>query len=153
MVDYALLVPVQLLERLDSNPLVTVSYRPSWINHFYLLNTKKHPTDNIWVRRAIAASMDREAIAKYVYRDSGTEAAGIVPKNMPLFSPPDSLVPFNLETASEFLVRSGFKNEQDRLDISYVSTSEEYRLTSFHLMDNLRKIGLGLDLKLSLIHI
>ena len=80
MVDYALLVPVQLLERLDSNPLVTVSYRPSWINHFYLLNTKKHPTDNIWVRRAIAASMDREAIAKYVYRDSGTEAAGIVPK-------------------------------------------------------------------------
>ena len=147
MVDYALLVPVQLLERLDSNPLVTVSYRPSWINHFYLLNTKKHPTDNIWVRRAIAASMDREAIAKYVYRDSGTEAAGIVPKNMPLFSPPDSLIPFNLETASDFLVRSGFKNEQDRLDISYVSTSEEYRLTSFHLMDNLRKIGLGLDLK------
>ena len=66
---------------------------------------------------------------------------------MPLFSPPDSLVPFNLETASDFLVRSGFKNEQDRLDISYVSTSEEYRLTSFHLMDNLRKIGLGLDLK------
>tara|TARA_B100001027_G_scaffold134236_1_gene93002 strand:+ start:683 stop:2227 length:1545 start_codon:yes stop_codon:yes gene_type:complete len=147
MVDYALLVPVQLLERLESNPSVTVSYRPSWINHFYLLNTKKHPTDNIWVRRAIAASMNREAIAKYVYRDSGSEAAGIIPKNMPMFSRPDSLIPFNLEAASNFLVRSGFKNKQDRLDISYVSTSEEYRLTSFHLMDNLRKIGIGLDLK------
>ena len=102
VVDYALLIPVQLLERLDSNPSISISYRPSWINHFYLLNTKKHPTDDIWVRRAIAASMDREAIAKYVYRDSGTEAAGIVPKNMPLFSPPDSLIPFNLETASDF---------------------------------------------------
>ena len=147
MVDYALLVPVQLLERLDSNPLVTVSYRPSWINHFYLLNTKKYPTDNIWVRRAIAASMDREAIAKYVYRDSGSEAAGIIPKNMPMFSRPDSLIPFNLEAASNFLVRSGFKDKQDRLDISYVSTSEEYRLTSLMLLDNLRKTGMKLVIK------
>ena len=74
------------------NPSVTVSYRPSWINILFL-NTKKHPTDNIWVEEQLP-SMDREAIAKYVYRDSGTEAAGIVPKNMPLFSPPDSLIPF-----------------------------------------------------------
>ena len=147
VVDYALLIPVQLLERLDSNPSISISYRPSWINHFYLLNTKKHPTDDIWVRRAIAASMDREAIAKYVYRDSGIEAVGVIPKNMPLFSPPDSLIPFNMELASDYLAKSGLKNKKGTLDISYISTSEEYRLTSFHLMDNLRGIGLSLELK------
>ena len=147
VVDYALLIPVQLLERLDSNPSISISYRPSWINHFYLLNTKKHPTDDIWVRRAIAASMDREAIAKYVYRDSGVEAVGVIPKNMPLFSPPDSLIPFNMELASDYLAKSGLKNNKGNLDISYISTSEEYRLTAFHLMDNLRGIGLGLELK------
>ena len=147
VVDYALLIPVQLLERLDSNPSISISYRPSWINHFYLLNTKKHPTDDIWVRRAIAASMDRDAIAKYVYLDSGIEAVGIIPKNMPLFSPPDSLIPFNMEIASDYLAKSGLKNKKGTLDISYISTSEEYRLTSFHLMDNLRGIGLSLELK------
>ena len=147
VVDYSLLIPVQLLKRLDSNPSISISYRPSWINHFYLLNTKKHPTDNIWVRRAIAASMDREAIAKYVYRDSGVEAVGVIPKNMPLFSPPDSLIPFNMELASDYLAKSGLKNKKGTLDISYISTSEEYRLTSFHLMDNLRGIGLSLELK------
>ena len=147
VVDYALLIPVQLLERLDSNPSISISYRPSWINHFYLLNTKKHPTDDIWVRRAIAASMDREAIAKYVYRDSGVEAVGVIPKNMPLFSPPDSLIPFNMELASDYLAKSGLKNKKGTLDISYISTSEEYRLTSLHLMDNLRGIGLSLELK------
>ena len=35
----------------------------------------------------------------------------------------------------------------NRLDISYVSTSEEYRLTALMLLDNLRKIGLELTLK------
>jgi len=147
LVDYALLIPVQLLERLDNNPSISVSYRPSWINHFYLLNTKKPPTDNIWVRRAIAAIMDRKTIADHVYLEAGKEARGLIPDNMPLFEAPDSLVPFSLDMGKRFLDRSGITTKNISADISYVSTSEEYRLTSFLLMDNLRKIGLDLDLK------
>ena len=60
---------------------------------------------------------------------------------------PDSLVPFNLELAEQFFNRSSLIETNRKVDISYVSTSEEYRLTSFLLMDNLRKIGITLDLK------
>ena len=146
LVDYALLIPIQLLDRLEGNQSVSVSYRQSWINHFYLLNTKKPPTDNIWVRRSIAAAMDRKTIADYVYRKAGTEAVGLIPKNMPLFSRPDSLVPFNIEMAEQFINRSSLIKKKLNVDISYVSTSEEYRLTSFLLMDNLNKVGISLDL-------
>lgn len=147
LADFSLLVPIQLLDRLQGNQSVSVSYRPSWINHFYLLNTKKPPTDDIWVRRAIAAAMDRKTIADHVYRKAGTEAVGLIPKNMPLFSPPDSLVTFNMELAKQYLNRSSVIKKNMDVDISYVSTSEEYRLTSFLLMDNLGKIGINLDLK------
>ena len=147
LVDYAFLIPVQLLARLDQNPSISISYLPSWINHFYLLNTQKPPTDDIWVRRMIAASMDRKTVADHVYRNSGIEARGLIPQNLPLFVAPDSLMSFDMESATNYLERSKIRQKTDRVDISYVSTSEEYRLTSFLLMDNLRKIGVDLDLK------
>lgn len=147
LVDYALLIPVQLIDRLDKNPLIRVSYHSSWINHFYLLNTKKPPTNDIWVRRSIAASMDRKTIAEYIYHSSGKESKGLIPQNIPLFISPDSLVSFDLKKANKYLQKSKVTQGSESVDISYVSTSEEYRLTSFLLMDNLRKIGLGLDLK------
>ena len=90
--------------------------------------------------------MDRKTIADYVYRKAGTEAVGLIPKNMPLFSRPDSLVPFNIEMAEQFINRSSPIKKKVNVDISYVSTSEEYRLTSFLLMDNLNKVGISLDL-------
>ena len=91
--------------------------------------------------------MDRKTIADHVYLKAGTEAVGLIPKNMPLFSPPDSLVTFNMELAKQHLNRSSLIKKNVDVDISYVSTSEEYRLTSFLLMDNLGKIGINLDLK------
>ena len=147
LADYAVLIPIQLLDLLEQNPDVSVSYHPAWINHFYLLNTKKSPTDNIWVRRAIAASLDRSTLSEYVYRGIAKEPEGLLPSNIPLFDAPDSLVQFNLSKASNYLKKSGIDPNHNRLDISYVSTSEEYRLTALMLLDNLRKIGLELTLK------
>jgi len=63
-----------------------------------------------------------------------------------LSSRPDSLVPFNIEMAEQFINRSSPIKKRINVDISYVSTSEEYRLTSFLLMDNLNKVGISLDL-------
>ena len=60
LADYATLIPYQLIEKLEKDPRVNVSYHPSWTNEFYLLNTKKPPTDNLWLRRAIASSLDRK---------------------------------------------------------------------------------------------
>ena len=147
LVDYAVLIPIQLLDFLDKNPDIKVSYYPSWVNHFYLLNTKKHPTDNIWVRRAIAASLDRTSLVKYVYRGNAKEPTGLVPFNMPLFGAPDSLVPFSLSMAKSFIQKSGVDPKKTNIDLSYVSTSEEYRLTALMFLDNLRKIDLELILK------
>ena len=146
MVDYAVLIPNQLIEKLKKNKFVSVSYFPSWTNHFYLLNTKKHPTDNIWVRRAIASSFDRKTIDKYVYENQSTEAIGLVPSSCPMFVAPDNMPVFNLKKAQSYIDRADL-NENIIMDISYVSTSEEYRLTSMMLFDNLRKISVKLKQK------
>ena len=67
LVDYAVLIPNQLLDKLKNSTDIKVSFFPAWINHFYLLNTKKFPTNNVFFRKAIAASFDRKKINQYVY--------------------------------------------------------------------------------------
>ena len=147
LADYATLIPYQLIEKLEKDPRVNVSYHPSWTNEFYLLNTKKPPTDNLWLRRAIASSLDRKTLSNQVYKNTAVESKGLIPQNIPLFLEPDSLVGFDLEVAKNFLKKSGLEPKHTNLDISYVSTYEAYRLTAFMLLDNLRKIGIDLDLK------
>ena len=147
LADYAVLIPNQLLERLKNLDDVNVSFFPAWINHFYLLNTKKHPTDNLFVRRAIAAAFDRKKINQYVYGNLGREPIGLIPSNTPLFIAPDSLISFDLQKAENYLKQSGLSNKEINVDFSYVSTSEEYRLTALTMFDNLRKIGINTKLK------
>ena len=146
LVDYAVLIPNQLIEKLKNNKNVRVSYFPSWMNHFYLLNTKKHPTNNIWVRRAISSAFDRKTIDKHVYQNQSTEAMGLVPSTCPLFVSPENMPVFNLDTAKSNLDKSNLHKDIS-VDISYVSTSEEYRLTSMMLYNNLRKIDILLKQK------
>ena len=147
LVDYAVLIPNQLLDRIKSSDNINVSFFPAWINHFYLLNTKKHPTDNIFIRKAIASAFDRKTINQYVYQDLGREPVGIVPSNIPLFSEPDSLISFDLNKAISYINQSSLERSAINIDFSYVSTSEEYRLTALSLYDNLRKVGINTKLK------
>tara|TARA_B100000989_G_scaffold69724_1_gene48754 strand:- start:731 stop:2290 length:1560 start_codon:yes stop_codon:yes gene_type:complete len=145
--DYAVLIPNQLIETLENSSEVSVSYHPSWVNEFYLLNTKKHPTNNLWFRRAIASSIDRSILSKYVYKNTAVESRGLIPQSIPLFVAPDSLIDFSLDIAKNYLKKSGLDLTSLKTDLSYVSTYEQYRLTAFMLLDNLRKIGVNLDLR------
>ena len=79
LVDYAVLIPNHLLDKLKNSIDIKVSFFPAWINHFYLLNTKKFPTNNVFFRKAIAASFDRKKINQYVYGNLGREPKGLVP--------------------------------------------------------------------------
>ena len=72
--DYAILIPNQLLETLENSSEVSISYHPSWVNEFYLLNTKKYPTNNLWFRRAIASSIDRSVLSNYIYKNTAVES-------------------------------------------------------------------------------
>ena len=102
LADYVTLIPYQLIEKLEKDPRVNVSYHHSWTNEFYLLNTKKPPTDNLWFRRAIASSLDRNTLSTYIYKNTAVDSKGLIPQNIPLFLEPDSLIDFDLEVARNF---------------------------------------------------
>ena len=147
LADFATLIPSQLVKNSSKYSNFQVSFQPSWVNHFYLLNTKKPPTDNLYVRKAIASAFDREVLNKYIYGELGSLPKGIIPSSLPHFSAPDSLIPFDLEKAKLYKKRSLLKEGNLEIDLSYVSSSEEYRLTSLMLLDNLKKVGIPLKIK------
>ena len=143
LADFAVLIPAHLLKGISQDSNLTISDYDSWINHFYLLNTKKFPTNNLWVRRAIASSFNRDILVDHIYSGTATKATGLLPRGLPLVSPPDSVIEYSIEKARLFLEKAGEPLERE-LELSYVSTSEEYRLTSLMMLDNLRKIGIKL---------
>ena len=143
LADFAVLIPAHLLKGISQDSNLTISDYDSWINHFYLLNTKKFPTNNLWVRRAIASSFNRDILVDHIYSGTATKATGLLPQGLPLVSHPDSVIEYSIEKARSFLEKAGEPPESE-LELSYVSTSEEYRLTSLMMLDNLRKIGIKL---------
>ncbi len=145
--DYVTQIPIQLLSSLQDVKDVKVEILPGWVNHFYLLNTKKYPTNDINVRRAIAAAFDRESILRYVYKDVATRPVGFIPATVPLASSPDSLIEFDLNYAKHLLNKADLPDESPEIIFSYVATSEEYHLTSLMLLDNLRKIGINMRIQ------
>ena len=97
--DYAVLIPNQLLSRLEENPKVSVSSHQSGQMNFIFLNTKKHPTDNLWVRRAIASSLNRKTLVNYIYKNTAVEPKGLIPQSIILYRTRDSLISFDLDLA------------------------------------------------------
>ncbi|MBC8322201.1 MAG: ABC transporter substrate-binding protein [Candidatus Marinimicrobia bacterium] len=145
--DYVTQIPIQLLSSLQEAHGVKVDILPGWVNHFYLLNTKKYPTNDINVRRAIAAAFDRKTILRYVYKDVATYPVGFIPATVPLASQPDSLIEYDLKYAQYLLNEADLVDNNPEISFSYVSTSEEYHLTSLMLLDNLRKIGIKMHIQ------
>lgn len=47
--------------------------------YFYVFNTKKKPLDDVRVRRALSAAIDRDKICKYILRGGETPALRLVP--------------------------------------------------------------------------
>ena len=52
----------------------------------------------------------------------------------------------DLAKANKFVEKSRLAKGDISIDFSYVSTSEEYRLTSYMFLDNLRKMGIDVNL-------
>jgi peptide/nickel transport system substrate-binding protein len=105
------------------------------------------------VRQALAYAIDRHAIIEYLRRGLATPAAGILPPVSWAFDPSVFQFPYDPGRARALLDEAGYRDPdgdgpQVRLTLSLKISSLEFnRLQASVIQENLRAIGIGLDVR------
>jgi peptide/nickel transport system substrate-binding protein len=145
--DFASLAPVDALPALQKNPAVDVITPKSWKNSMFLINTKKFPTDNPKIRKALNYAWDYTAVVNSIYNGLATVAEGPVPKTMWGHNPNLPTYEYDLQKAQQLIKESGIPKDKLKMDLAYIGTSQEYENCAMLLQANLARIGVFLELK------
>jgi peptide/nickel transport system substrate-binding protein len=105
------------------------------------------------VRHAIAYAIDRDAIVRHLRRDLARPAAGLVPEQAWAFEPGVRTFTRDRERAKQLLDEAGYRDPDGdgpspRLRLLLkTSTNEETRLQSTVIQDQLRQVGIDLEIR------
>jgi peptide/nickel transport system substrate-binding protein len=105
------------------------------------------------VRHAIGFAINREAIVKYLRRDLARPATGLIPPQGWAYEPDIFTFSYDPERAKRLLDEAGYPDPDGdgplpRLRLSLkISTNEETRLQSTVIQQDLRRVGIDLDLR------
>lgn len=116
--------------------------------YFYSINCSRKPFDNVWVRRALAYAVDREAIAHDLLKGSRDAWSLFVPSGYPGYEPPPGQ-PYDPERARACLARAGFPGGRGfpRFTILF-NTSEDHRRIAEAVQAMWRRV-LGVNVELA----
>jgi peptide/nickel transport system substrate-binding protein len=119
---------------LNADPNVTAFGYPSLAEQFILMNNARGPLMDKNLRLAITHAVDYEACRAVV---NATAEGLLVGKPLKR----------DVEKAKEFKAKSGFAGQEVTLKMAYLNNVENHRKWSLILQDNLKDIGVKLDLQ------
>ena len=105
------------------------------------------------VRHAIGYAIDRDAIIKYMRRGLARPASGLIPDQAWAYEPSVHRFTYDPELAMRLLDEAGYRDPDGdgplpRLRLSLkISSNEETRLQSTVVQQNLRRVGIDLELR------
>ncbi len=105
-------VPATDLDRVKADPMLSEEFHnsPKNVLYYYDFNAQKPPFDNVEVRQAFAAAVDKQAIVDFVTKGGEVVAPTLTPPGS-FGHVPDSAnvgIPFDPEHAKELLADAGY---------------------------------------------
>ena len=135
--------PLESLQALDKIEGVEIAKTAVGNEHYFMLHTKKPPTDDIHFRKAMAWAFDYQTEAEKIWVDS-TQAKGPVTQILPGHDPTVFQYHRDLDKAREELKQSKYYGELDKypVEIHWVSVPADNEKEALLLMSNLADIGI-----------
>ena len=116
--------------------------------YFYSFNVTRKPYDNVWVRRALAFAVDREAIARDLLRKSKEPWGNFAPSGYPGYRHPAGQK-HDPEKARECLARAGYPGGKGFPKVSILFNNGEDHRRIAEAVQSMWKRTLGIDVELS----
>lgn len=128
-----------------SNPGIAVPEAPSVQLFQVSMNTQKPPFDDIHFRKAVTYAFDYDAASKSIFGGAAI-AQGPVPNKTVWHN--DAIQPYHrdLDKAKQELALSKYKPDQYKIDYLYINTNEQERQTGLLLQQNLKDLGIQVNL-------
>ncbi len=146
-VDAAAQIPPFDLARLESSPDVRVHGVRGARIHFLCLNPIVPPLQSTHVRQAIHYGIDVDTIVKTVLEGRAYRLSQMVgPTQVMGYDPELKPLPYDPERAKKLLAIGGYPNGVD-LDFYDYPSYNEYRPMALAMAEQLRKIGVRLNVK------
>jgi peptide/nickel transport system substrate-binding protein len=136
----------QSLQALSGLKGVYLTNLPTMSELYLMMNTKKPPTDDVYIRAAITYAFDYEAAVNRVF-PGNTQAAGPVPASVPGHDPNSPVYQRNMSVALQNLDLSNYRQELGNYSLVYHWTSEVPAgdELAFLFADDMRDLGLRVE--------
>jgi peptide/nickel transport system substrate-binding protein len=135
---------------LQQEPNLVVMRSPGTIYAYLALNTRDPILKDVRVRQALAYAFDRAPMIHYLWRDMAQPAASVLPKQHWAYTDDVRKYPYDPAKARQLLDSAGYKPAGDgiRFHLSMkTSTEETTRLLAAVLQQQLRDVGVALDIR------
>jgi peptide/nickel transport system substrate-binding protein len=146
-------LPPDMVHQLETKGAFAVTRDPGLDFSYLGFNMRDPLLQDKRVRHAIGYAINRDAIITYLRRGLARPAFGLVPPQAWAFEPNVRTFSYDPAKAKALLDEAGYRDPdgdgpQPRLRLSLkISTNEETRLQSTVMQQDLRRVGIDLDLR------
>ena len=130
-----------------------VTAAPGLDYQYLAFNLRDPVLKDVRVRQAIGYAIDRQAIVDYLRRGLAEPAIGMIPPNNWAFEPNQFEFAYDPEQATKLLDEAGYpdpdgKGPRPRLSLTLKSSTAEFsRLQSAVIQENLKAVGIAVDIR------
>ncbi len=135
---------------LERDPKLVTERAPGTIYAYLAMNLRDPILKDVRVRQAIAHALNREPLIKYLWRDQVRPADSILPTQSWAYNGDVQHYPHDPAKARELLDAAGYKPGRDGIRFHVTmktSTEESTRLFAAVLQQQLRAVGIALDIR------
>ncbi len=143
-------IAVDSVPELAKQPNLVVDRAPGTIYAYIALNLRDPILKDVRVRQAIAYALNREPLIHYLWRDMARPASSILPPQHWAYNGNVQQYLYDPVKARQLLDEAGYKPDKDgvRFHITMkTSTEESTRLLAAVMQQQLREVGIALDIR------
>jgi len=145
-------IPLTEIPRIQSDPTLRKQIRvePQFCTQYYGFNTKKPPMDNVLVRKAISAAIDRQLLVDVITKGYQTPAQTFT--RPPIFGSVDVNenigISFNPKQARQWLAEAGYGNGHNFPKVTLLYNTSEFHGEIAEAIQTMLKHYLNIDIVL-----
>ena len=143
-------LPGDMVETLARQPQLVVERAPGTSYQYLALNVRDPILKNVLVRQALAYAIDRTPLIHYLWRDMARPANSVLPPEHWAYDANVDEYPHNVAKAQHLLDQAGYRPDASGVRFHLVmktSTDESTRLLCAVLQQQLREVGIALDIR------